>query len=163
MGWAVPSDATILLSCLLQARETFVFPGGSDGRVCPQCGRLGFNPWVGKIPWRRKWQPTPGFLPGESHGQRSLAGYSPWGRKELDMTEWYTHTHTHIFLELPCPSKKTPKKQNTKFWDLSGKNFGPVCVYPCKISNGKVYHFFPPKLLSRFGSFKNILSLMWWE
>ena len=46
-----------------------------------------FNPWAGKIPWRRKWQPTPVFLPGESHGQRSLAGYSPWGRKELDTTE----------------------------------------------------------------------------
>jgi len=40
-----------------------------------------FDSWVGKIPWRRKWQPTPVFLPGESHGQRSLAGYSPWGRK----------------------------------------------------------------------------------
>ena len=38
-----------------------------------------FNPWVGKIPWRRVWQPTPEFLPGDSHGQRSLAGYSPWG------------------------------------------------------------------------------------
>ena len=43
---------------------------------CPQHRRPGFNPWVGKIPWRRKWQPTPVFLPGESHGQRSLAGYS---------------------------------------------------------------------------------------
>ena len=41
----------------------------------------------GKIPWRRAWQPTPVFLPGESHGQRSLAGYSPWGCKESDMTE----------------------------------------------------------------------------
>ena len=41
----------------------------------------GFHPWVGKIPWRRAWQPTPVFLPGESHGQRSLAGYSPWGPK----------------------------------------------------------------------------------
>ena len=46
-----------------------------------------FNPWVGKIPWRRKWQPTPGFLPGESHGQRSLAGHSRWGRRESDTTE----------------------------------------------------------------------------
>ena len=45
-----------------------------------------FNPWVGKIPWRRKWQPTPVFLPGKSHGQKSLAGYSPWGSKESDMT-----------------------------------------------------------------------------
>ena len=53
-----------------------------------------FNPWVGKISWRRKWQPTPVFLPGEFHGHRSLVGYSKWGRKELDMTERLTHTHT---------------------------------------------------------------------
>ena len=46
-----------------------------------------FNPWVGKIPWRRKWQSTPVLLPGKSHGQRSLVGYSSWGHKELDMTE----------------------------------------------------------------------------
>ena len=47
----------------------------------------GFDPWVRKIPWRRKWQPTPVFFPGEFHGQRSLVGYSPWGRKESDTTE----------------------------------------------------------------------------
>ena len=47
----------------------------------------GFHPWVGKIPWRRAWQPTPVFLPGESDGQRSLADYSPWGHKESDRTE----------------------------------------------------------------------------
>ena len=51
-----------------------LFPGGSDGRICLQCRRPGFNPWVRKIPWRRKWQSTPVFLPGKSHGQRSLAG-----------------------------------------------------------------------------------------
>ena len=45
-----------------------------------------------KYNWRKKWQPTPVFLPGESHGQRSLAGYSPWGRKESDTTERLTHT-----------------------------------------------------------------------
>ena len=59
------------------------FPGGSDGKsvynVCLQCGRPGFDPWVGKIHWRRKWQSTPVLLPGKSHGQRSLVGYSPWG------------------------------------------------------------------------------------
>ena len=48
---------------------------------------VGFDPWVGKIPWRRAWQLTPVFLPGESHGQRSLAGYSSRGHKESDMTE----------------------------------------------------------------------------
>ena len=45
--------------------------------------RLGFDAWVGKIPWRRKWKPTPVFLPGKSHGQRSLVGYSPWGPKKV--------------------------------------------------------------------------------
>jgi len=44
----------------------------------PAMQETGFDPWVGKIPWRRKWQPTPVFLLGELHGQRSLAGYSPW-------------------------------------------------------------------------------------
>ena len=47
----------------------------------------GVDPWIGKIPWRRAWQPTPLFLPGEPHGQRILVGSSPWGCKELDMTE----------------------------------------------------------------------------
>ena len=46
-----------------------------------------FDPWVGKIPWRTKWQPTPVFLPGQLHGQRILEGYSPWGGKESDTTE----------------------------------------------------------------------------
>ena len=49
--------------------------------------QIRFDPWIGKIPWRRKWQSTPIFLPGESRGQRSLMGYSPWGRKESNMTE----------------------------------------------------------------------------
>ena len=52
-----------------------------------QCRRLRFNPWVRKILWRREWLPTPIFLLGESHGQRSLKGYSPWGHKESDETE----------------------------------------------------------------------------
>ena len=58
--------------------------------TCLHCRRLkrcGFSPWVGKIPWRRKWQPTPEFLPGELHGKRNLMGYSLWGRKESDTTE----------------------------------------------------------------------------
>ena len=49
--------------------------------------RHGFSPCVGKIPWRWEWQPTPVFLPGESHGQRSLVGYCPWGHKESGTTE----------------------------------------------------------------------------
>ena len=59
------------------------FPGGASGkepacqRQCKRRKRHGFDPWVGKIPWKMAWQPTPVFLPGESHGQRSLTGYSP--------------------------------------------------------------------------------------
>ena len=56
--------------------------------------RLGFNPWAGKMTWRRKWQPTPVFLLGKSHGQRSLASYSPEGHKESDMTEATLHACT---------------------------------------------------------------------
>ena len=66
-------------------------PGGASGKepACQyrRCRRLGFDPWVGKTPWRRVWQPTPVFLPEKFHGQRSLAGYSPEGRKESDITE----------------------------------------------------------------------------
>ena len=74
--------------------KRFRLPGWLSGKesTCP-CRRHRFDPWVGKIPWRRKWQPTPVFLPGESHGQGKLVGYSSWGSKELDMTE-----HTHTFL-----------------------------------------------------------------
>ena len=67
------------------------FPGGTSGKE-PACQRgrrkrREFNSCVRKIPWRREWQPIPVFLPLESHGQRSLAGYSPQGRKESDTTE----------------------------------------------------------------------------
>ena len=76
--------------------------------------------------WRRKWQPTPVFLPGEPHGQRNLAGYSLWGRKELDTTEQLTHTHTqhthtyiyihiHTLWNFPCGSagKELPAIEET--------------------------------------------------
>ena len=64
------------------------WPGGSDGKesAC-NVGDTGLNLWVRKIPWRRAWLLTPVFFPGESHGQRNLVGYSPWGCKESDMTE----------------------------------------------------------------------------
>ena len=71
-----------------------------------QCRRHGFYPWVGKIPWRRKWQRTPVFLPGESHGQRSLTDYSPWGPRvghDLATKALFPSKHKHVrFLEGPC-------------------------------------------------------------
>ena len=70
--------------------EGFLRSAGGKEPTC-QCRRhkrCRLNPWVGKIPWRRRaWQPTPIFLPAESHRQRNLAGSSPYGHKELDMTE----------------------------------------------------------------------------
>ena len=65
------------------------------------------DPWVRKIPWRRRWQPTPVFLPGESHGRRSLVGYSPRGGKELDMTE-RLHFHFHRHVRYCCKSLRIP-------------------------------------------------------
>ena len=63
------------LSCIKR------FPGGSVVESTCQCRRHRFDPWVGKIPWKKKWQPTPVFLPGNSHEQGSLVSYSPWGCK----------------------------------------------------------------------------------
>ena len=94
--------------------------------------RPGFDPWVGKIPWRTEWQPTPVFLPGEFHGQRSLAGYSPWGCKESDTTWLHFIVYLIIFCRLNCFSKgetslsghaeicttqlKKKKKPTTRLW-----------------------------------------------
>ena len=65
--------------------------------------RCGFDLWVGKIPWRRKWQPASVSLPGKLHGQRSLASYSTLGLKELDTTET-AHTHISRLIYTTCPS-----------------------------------------------------------
>ena len=79
---------------LVQYLKEEGFPGGASGKEpacqCQRHRRQGPDPWVRKSPWRRAWQPTPGFSPGEPHGQRSLGGCSPWGHRESDLT--YTHT-----------------------------------------------------------------------
>jgi len=81
-------------------QQLWGFPGGTSGKEpafqCRRCKRHGFNPWVGKIPWSRAWQPTPVFLPGEAHGQSSLVGYGLWGRKELDTVEGAQHAHQRL-------------------------------------------------------------------
>ena len=90
--------------------------------ICLQCRRPRFNPWVRKIPWRRKWQPTPLFLLGEFQGQRSLAGYSPWGCKESDTTERLPHLHKgtrgpaccgHQLQQSRVPSTQDPAVQHS--------------------------------------------------
>ena len=82
-------EGSVLLRCK--------FPGGSEVKAsASNAGDPASTPGSGKIPWRRKWQFTPVFLPGESHGRRSLVGYSPWGHKESDTTE-------RLHLTLPSP------------------------------------------------------------
>ena len=72
-----------------------------------------FHAWIGKIPWRRKWEPTPVFLPGEFHGQRSLVGHSPWGRKRV-RHNWATE---HIWMEIKDKAAKLPLKC---MWKVKG-------------------------------------------
>ena len=71
-----------------------------------------FDPWEGKIPWKRKWQPTPVFLPGKFHGQRRLVGCSPWGCTQLATTE---HEYTPILLEISIGKEnKTHQSKNAE-------------------------------------------------
>ena len=87
-------------------RQRLGFPGGVSGKKstcqCRGLKRCGFDPWVRKIPWRRKWQPTPVILPGKFQGQRSPVGYSDWDGKESDTTE-----HTRM-----CTAEKKKKADN---------------------------------------------------
>ena len=76
---------------------------------------LRFDPSVGKIPWSRKWQATPAFLPGKSHGQRSPVDYSPWGHKELDTAE-HACTHTKcMYNKMIRRSLKLRAKENRHY------------------------------------------------
>ena len=89
----------------------------SWSRICLKCRRPGFDPWVGKIPWRREWQPTPVFWPGEFH-----RFYSPWGHKELDMTEQLPLDFTSLFRDYHA---KWSQSERDAFLPLKRK---PCCV-----------------------------------
>ena len=78
---------SLRIACLTLNSGPLISGGSVVKESACQCRRHGFSPWVGKIPWRRKWQPTPVLLLGKPHGQRSLAGYSPGVCKESDTTE----------------------------------------------------------------------------
>ena len=93
-----PWASLVKLLVVLEYEKTVGFPGGTSGKEpdyqCRRHKRPRFDPWVGKIPQRRAWQPTPVFLPRESHGQRSLAGYSPQG---LRVGHWSDLAHMHAW------------------------------------------------------------------
>ena len=89
----------ILFSIIYLVKISRWHSGRESTCSCRRCKSCRFDPWVGKILWSRKWQPTPVFVPRKFFGQATLVGYSPWGCKELDRTEQlstntYTHTHT---------------------------------------------------------------------
>ena len=93
-----------------------------------RCRRCGFDTWVRKIPWRRKWHPTPVFLQGKAHGQGSLEGYSPWGRKELDMTEnstaWFLEDYpssSHRLRNLRRKQQRWPQALTLRVGNLQNK------------------------------------------
>ena len=125
-GVKLERDTFFCLSVFIGVEFIKDFLGGSDGRVSAcSSGDQGFNPWVGKIPWRRKWPPTPVFLPGESHGQRSLEGYSPWGRRvghdwgDLACTMYVCQPQSLnlsllLKIGLPCnPAWRTPSAEES--------------------------------------------------
>ena len=104
------------------------------------CMRPGFDAWVGKIPWRSGWQPIPVFLPGESHGLRSLTGYSPWGHKESDMTEQLTLSLHFLSLSLPIALYFSLRKciYQVDLWWLIGISLFPPDSECFESSNGYI-------------------------
>ena len=134
------------------------FPSGACGKEstcqCRRCKRCGFDSWVGKVSWRRKWLPIPVFLPGEFHGQRSLEGYSPWGHKESDMTErlnWlnWTNQDDYNILMVSAIHKRESAMGTHMFHELyeqyENANIYIMCVY---LPASCLLVHFPPTLPS---------------
>ena len=125
-------------------RVSLMLPGDASDKEptcqCRRSKRCGFDPYIRKIPWRRAWQPTLGILPVKSHGQSSLASFSPWGRKGLDTTEatactgsnWsLTHSTSVGHLQwhkLPVGRRKTkiPLKEGMHMGEIE-----PECKHIC--------------------------------
>ena len=121
---------------MIKAQATYLtgLPRWHNGKgsACQfrRCKRQGFDFWVGKIPWRRKWQPTPVFLPGESHGQRSLAGYSPWGWPRVRHS-WATNQPTK------ASDTKSPFVHSFPEWE-------PLKIMRCVWSESTEWDFIYP-------------------
>ena len=101
--------------------------------------RRGFNPWVWKIPWEREWQPTPVFLPGEPHGQRTLVGYRPCGHKESDKTEWPNNSHREFSLR---GSHTIPDSWHVSSVNATNTSLSFLCISSVHIVNlSRTFHF----------------------
>ena len=124
-SWGTISDNLVSsgfesTSCLLSiASLTVSFPGDSEDKASAcNAGRPGFDPWIEKIPWRRRWQPTRVLLPGKSHRWRSLVGYSPWSHKESDtMVSYFTSLREILLLLL----SNTTAAENSKYGPISSQ------------------------------------------
>jgi len=114
LNFCINISQIIKCNCIWQSSLYLGFPGDTSSKESTyqsrRCKICRLDPWVGKIPWRRKWLCTPVFLPGESHAQKSLVGYSLWGHKESDMTEHSTaplnlikHLAPKYFSNFSCP------------------------------------------------------------
>ena len=134
----IRSDASI--QCMQYFWLVILSPGGSDSKnVCLQSGTPGFDPWVGKIRWRRKWQSTLVLLPGKSHRRRSLVGCSPWGHKKSDTTE-----RLHLHLSHRAVVRMT---RNVKCLFIIWSDTSIQCMHSSRVyflSPSEVYH---PSLL----------------
>ena len=113
--------------------------GGESACRCRRC--LRFDPWVRKISWRRKWQPTPGFLPEKSQRQKSLEGYSPWGLKESDTTK-HTRIHQLAFFYLVLFALSYSKSSGI---------FG-IQTMPESPLLSSVFHVIPPFITNSLGT-----------
>ena len=122
---------------------------------CRRQRRCRFDPWAGKIPWRRAWWPTPVFLSGESRGQRSLVDYSPWGHKELDTTErlsrserveWGIFSFLCFFFLI-----KIVYLQCFNFW-YTAKWFSYIYIYLCVCVYVFFHIFFPLWFIIGYGT-----------
>ena len=104
------------------------FPGGARGKEpacqCRRHKRYGFDPWVGKISWRRAWQPTPVFLPEVSHGQRSLVGCGPQGHTTAVAEHTHTHAMMYIIPEIQLGARDAASKV-VRLASTSGGRFSP--------------------------------------
>ena len=106
-----------------------------------QCRRPRFDSWVEMISWRRKWQPTPGFLPGECHGQKSLAGYDTWGCKEtrlsnshLNLQEYFVKPLYNIITRILTSISSTNLDQACLVL--------PIFICVCSLSSTQIYHMY---------------------
>ena len=95
-----------------------------------------FDPWVRKIPRRREWLPTPVFLPGESHGQRSLAGYSPWGCTKSDRTERLTLFFHELKMYWHCPGTPFHGNDSPSTRDWKGFHLALILSGSLSVSSG---------------------------